>query len=140
MGGDGEIMKVDESGQKKLTVKQKKVIELVAWQGLSQNQAAKAVNLSKQAVSKWFTQNDFFVEEYEKEFMQSYNKMLEVIKPSAIICYGTPFKEMKGNVVEFLPTTYEWTKNLSWQERAQFEWEKHRLRLRLRGHHYLSYW
>ena len=61
------MMKVDESGQKKLTVKQKKVIELVAWQGLSQNQAAKAVNLSKQAVSKWFTQNDFFVEEYEKE-------------------------------------------------------------------------
>lgn len=37
-------------------------------------------------------------EEYKKEFMQSYNKMLEVINPSAIICYGTPFKEMKGNI------------------------------------------
>lgn len=61
------MKKVDESGQKKLTVKQKKVIELIAWQGLSQNQAAKVVNLSKQAVSKWFTKNDFFVKEYEKE-------------------------------------------------------------------------
>lgn len=60
-------MKVDESGQKELKGKQKKVIELIAWQGLSQNQAAKAVNLSKQAVSKWFTKNDFFVEEYKKE-------------------------------------------------------------------------
>ncbi len=37
-------------------------------------------------------------EEYKKEFMKSYNKMLEMVKPSAIICYGTPFDEMKGNI------------------------------------------
>jgi len=32
------------------------------------------------------------------EFMHGYNKMLEVIKPSAIICYELPFPEMKGNI------------------------------------------
>ncbi len=37
-------------------------------------------------------------EGYKKEFIKSYNKMIEVIKPSAIICYGTPFDEMKGNI------------------------------------------
>ena len=31
-------------------------------------------------------------------FMRGYNKMLEAIKPSAVICYGEPFKEMKGNI------------------------------------------
>ena len=36
----------------------------------------------------------------EKElFMLGYNEMLRKIKPSAIICYGTPFDEMKGNVI-----------------------------------------
>ena len=37
-------------------------------------------------------------ESYKEQFMAGYNKMLEIIKPSAIICYGTPFKEMKGNI------------------------------------------
>ena len=31
-------------------------------------------------------------------FMRGYNKMLEVIKLSAIICYDKPFPEMKGNI------------------------------------------
>ena len=31
-------------------------------------------------------------------FMKGYETMLEKIKPSAIICYGTPFPEMKGNI------------------------------------------
>lgn len=33
-------------------------------------------------------------------FMRGYDKMLEQIKPKAIICYYKPFKEMKGNVIE----------------------------------------
>lgn len=37
-------------------------------------------------------------ENYKTEIMKSYNKMLEIIKPSAVICYGTPFPEMKGNI------------------------------------------
>ncbi|MCL2540053.1 MAG: DUF4417 domain-containing protein [Firmicutes bacterium] len=37
-------------------------------------------------------------EDYKDEFMKGYNKMLEVIRPSAIICYGEPFQEMKGNI------------------------------------------
>jgi hypothetical protein len=37
----------------------------------------------------------------EKElFMQGYNELLRKIQPSAIICYGKPFEEMKGNVIE----------------------------------------
>lgn len=37
----------------------------------------------------------------EKElFMKGYNKMMEVIKPELIYCYGIkPFPEMKGNVI-----------------------------------------
>ncbi len=37
-------------------------------------------------------------EPYKKDFMVGYNKMLEVVKPSAIICYGEPFEEMEGNI------------------------------------------
>ena len=36
--------------------------------------------------------------DYKNEFMESYNKMLEIIKPSGIICYGVPFDEMTGNI------------------------------------------
>ena len=42
-------------------------------------------------------------EEYKAQIMKSYNKMLEVIKPSAIICYGEPFPEMKGNIKPISP-------------------------------------
>ena len=31
-------------------------------------------------------------------FMRGYDKMMEVINPSAIICYDEPFKEMRGNI------------------------------------------
>jgi len=46
-------------------------------------------------------------EEYKNEFMKSYNKMLEIIKPSAIICYGEPFKEMTGNIKSISPFNHE---------------------------------
>ena len=39
--------------------------------------------------------------------MKSYNKMLEIIKPSAIVCYGTPFPEMKGNIKAIDPLNKE---------------------------------
>ena len=71
------------------------------------------------AVCTYYREND------EKSFMLGYNKMLEVIQPSAILCYDEPFKAMKGNIKEYLPTTYEWTKNLSWQDYAKFLMEKH---------------
>lgn len=32
-------------------------------------------------------------------FMNGYNKMLEVIEPSKIICYSEPFNEMRGNII-----------------------------------------
>lgn len=32
-------------------------------------------------------------------FMRGYNAMLEKIEPSKIICFGTPFSEMDGNIV-----------------------------------------
>ena len=37
----------------------------------------------------------------KEEFMLGYNKMLEIVKPYAIICYGKPFKEMEGNLYIF---------------------------------------
>lgn len=33
-------------------------------------------------------------------FMRGYNVMLEKIQPKKIICFGTPFDEMKGNIVK----------------------------------------
>lgn len=46
-------------------------------------------------------------EDCEKEFMYGYNKMIEKIRPSAIICYGTPFKDMKGNIKVVSPYNHE---------------------------------
>lgn len=66
----------------------------------------------------------YYRENCEEEFMLGYNEMLRRIKPSLVICYDEPFKEMKGNIKEFLPTTYEFTKNLNWKDKVQFKWEK----------------
>lgn len=46
-------------------------------------------------------------EDIKDEFMLGYNKMLEVIEPSAIICYGIPFDEMKGNIKAIDPYNKE---------------------------------
>lgn len=46
-------------------------------------------------------------EDNKKGFMLGYEKMLEIIEPSAIICYGTPFPEMKGNIIEIDPFNKE---------------------------------
>lgn len=35
----------------------------------------------------------------KQAFMRGYNEMLERIKPSAIICFGSPFAEMRGNII-----------------------------------------
>lgn len=32
-------------------------------------------------------------------FMRGYNKMLERLQPSTILCFGTPFPEMEGNII-----------------------------------------
>ena len=34
------------------------------------------------------------------DFLNGYNEMLRRIEPNAIICFGKPFKEMKGNIIE----------------------------------------
>lgn len=67
----------------------------------------------------------YYRENCEEEFMLGYNEMLKRIKPSLVLCYDEPFKSMTGNIKEFLPTTYEWTKNLNWKDLVQFKWEKH---------------
>ncbi len=46
-------------------------------------------------------------ENYKQEFMKSYNKMLEIIKPSGIVCYGDPFSEMRGNIKAIDPFNKE---------------------------------
>lgn len=40
---------------------------------------------------------------YKTEFMKSYNKMLKILEPSAVICYGSPFEEMTGNIKTINP-------------------------------------
>ena len=67
----------------------------------------------------------YYRENCEEEFMLGYNEMMKRIKPSMVICYDEPFKSMTGNIKEFLPTAYEWTKNLNWKDQIQFKWEKH---------------
>ena len=34
-----------------------------------------------------------------KTLIRGYNAMLEKIEPSKIICFGTPFPEMDGNII-----------------------------------------
>lgn len=46
-------------------------------------------------------------DDYKKEFMKSYNKMLEIIEPSGIVCYGTPFDEMTGKIKAINPFDQE---------------------------------
>lgn len=36
---------------------------------------------------------------FKKQYLSGYNKMLEVIQPQTIICYGDPFDEMDGNII-----------------------------------------
>lgn len=33
-------------------------------------------------------------------FMRGYNTMLEIIEPKAVICFGKPFTEMDGNIIQ----------------------------------------
>lgn len=35
----------------------------------------------------------------KKEFLRGYNYMLSKIEPEAVICFGTPFDEMRGNII-----------------------------------------
>jgi len=46
-------------------------------------------------------------EDNKAGFMLGFNKMLEIIEPSAIICYGTPFPEMKGKIKSIDPFNKE---------------------------------
>ena len=46
-------------------------------------------------------------EDNKKGFMEGYEIMMKKIKPSAIICYGTPFSEMKGNIKSIDPFNSE---------------------------------
>ena len=66
----------------------------------------------------------YYRENCEEEFMLGYNEMLKRIKPSMVICYDEPFKSMTGNIKTFVPTTFEWAKDLDWQDYIQFKWEK----------------
>lgn len=50
------------------------------------------------------------VKKEKAHFMLGYNEMLSRIKPSKIICYGKPFDEMKGDIIEI---DYAETNNLS---------------------------
>ena len=43
-------------------------------------------------------------------FMQGYNELIRKIKPSVIICYGTPFEEMQGKIIT---VDYAETNNLN---------------------------
>jgi len=43
----------------------------------------------------------------QEGFLLGYNKMLGVIQPSTIICYGEPFKGMKGNIKVISPYDYK---------------------------------
>lgn len=38
---------------------------------------------------------------YREAFMIGYNKMMEVLMPETIICFGEPFDEMEGNIIKF---------------------------------------
>lgn len=38
---------------------------------------------------------------YRKQFLRGYEKMMEVLQPELVFCYGDPFSEMEGNLRTF---------------------------------------
>lgn len=80
-----------------------KVIPTIAWgtpasfefcfDGVEQNGIV--------AVSTYYSENN------ERGFMAGYNKMLEVLNPSAIICYGDLFDGMTGNIKAISPFNHK---------------------------------
>lgn len=51
------------------------------------------------AVSTYMVSEHGNYQDQKEFFMQGYNEMLRRIKPEKIICYNTPFPEMKGDIV-----------------------------------------
>lgn len=51
------------------------------------------------AVSTYMFHESDHHEAQKELFMEGYNRMLEEIEPSAIICYSEPFPEMKGKII-----------------------------------------
>ena len=39
------------------------------------------------------------IKKSKNSFLRGYNEMLKRINPKAIICFGTPFEEMQGNII-----------------------------------------
>ena len=44
--------------------------------------------------------------QYKNQFLAGYDKMLEVLQPHTIFCYGNPFCEMSGNIICFPYTAF----------------------------------
>lgn len=51
------------------------------------------------AVSTYMFHEHNYHSEQKDIFLKGYNKMLEVLEPSKIICYSEPFDEMKGDIL-----------------------------------------
>lgn len=51
------------------------------------------------AVSTYMFQEKDYHSDQKEIFMKGYNKMLEEVEPSKIICYSEPFEEMKGDII-----------------------------------------
>ena len=43
--------------------------------------------------------NILVVNQSKQEFLRGYDYMLSKIEPESIICFGTPFDEMRGNII-----------------------------------------
>lgn len=56
-------------------------------------------------------------EAYEKNYLEGYNTMLDIVEPSAVVCYGEPFDKMRGNI-KFVDPLDKRTliKKLGWKE------------------------
>ena len=60
--------------------------------------------------SEWLPQGIYYIDTREPDAegesldIHGYDAMLEVLSPSAVICLGKPFPEMRGNVI---PVKYE---------------------------------
>ena len=48
-------------------------------------------------------------EQNKKEFLRGYDYMLSKIEPEAVICFGTPFDEMLGNII---PIDYRFSRKV----------------------------
>ena len=80
-----KVKQMKNSSEKKLSARQRTLIELVIYKGMTKDAAAKEVNVAPQTVSKWFNpdKTPHFVAAYDRELEKAGNERKRSYKCAA---------------------------------------------------------